>query len=65
MKLNEIITDKGEGPAWEVEYEIYGSNKAKPLYTKKRVVYAPSEKAAKEFVYKHLSGSVLSVKPKA
>lgn len=64
MQLHEIITDKGEGPAWEVEYEVYGSNKEKPLYKKTRTVYAPTEKDAKAFAMKYLSRNILSVKKK-
>jgi len=60
--LSEIITDKGDGPAWEVEYAVYGNNKDKPLYSKKRTIYAPTEKDAKEFVEKRLSRNILSIK---
>ena len=64
MKLNEIITDKGKGPAWEVEYEVYGSNKEKPLYKKTRTIYAATEEDAKAYTMKYLSRNILNIKKK-
>lgn len=65
LSLLEVITDDPlAGPAWEIEYEIYGTNKEVPLDKKKRTIVAKTEADAKKAFQKLIGGRIVSIKKK-
>lgn len=56
LKLEEVVAE-GEEQSHKVTYDIYGSNKEKPLYTNTRTVRASSEKEAINTLRKLVGGA--------